>query len=86
MKLDRPMVKHMRTAATRSAAGAGYAAGTALDLDDPNEVTGADSAKVNEDKDEFCSLTYRQCTKAARVPEQSRTDREGPSGGDCRRN
>ncbi len=44
-------LKRARTAAARGAAGAGSAAGTALDLDHPNEVLGADSAEVNEDDD-----------------------------------
>ncbi len=49
VKLHRPMLKCTRTAAARGTAGTGSAGGTALYLDDPNEVPGADSAEVRED-------------------------------------
>ncbi len=52
MLLDSPMFKHACTTAARGAAGTGSAAVTALDLDDPNEVTGADSAEVSKDDED----------------------------------
>ncbi len=51
MSLDRPMLKRARTAAARGAADAGSTAVTALDLDDLNDVTGADREDFNRDDD-----------------------------------
>ncbi len=48
MSLDCRIFKRARTAAARCAAGTGSTAATALDLDDPNKVMGANSAEVNK--------------------------------------
>ncbi len=49
MLLESPMFKRTRTAATR---GADSTTVTAIDLDDPKEVTGADSAEIDAGDDD----------------------------------